>query len=277
MRAVLYPIRILALTGLCLFLAPALVRAHEPVFGLGAHTLYRDGYGIEVELEAEKAGDDRENVVEYKLSYGVTPDFTIGLTLPQVIEKREGEESASGLGDMTLKAKYRFIRMDAQGSTTGVAVNLGLKLPSGDDTKKPRLGTGGADYITGLTVSREGLRHYFFSDVRYRANTEANGIRKGDVFFFDVAYGIRPWRVRYFKPDLVVLVELNYEKAARTRTGAAKDPESGGRKIFISPGFLLSYRNVMFKGGVQMPLSQELNGVQEELDYRAVFSVELHL
>ncbi|MFQ5736449.1 MAG: transporter [Thermodesulfobacteriota bacterium] len=258
-------------------MGPALAHAHEPVFGLGAHTLYKGGYGLEIEFTGEKAGDEREDAVDYKLSYGVTPDFTIGLAMPQVIEKKEGGQEASGLGDMTLHAKYRFIRVDAPGSTTGVAVNLAVKLPTGDETKRPKLGTGSADFITGLAVSREGLRHYFFSDVRYRANSEANGTRKGNLFFFDIAYGIRPWKVRYLKPDLVILAELNYEKAGMARTNGTKDADTGGRTFFISPGFLLSYRNVMFKGGVQVPLSQDLNGTQEELDYRALLSVEFHL
>ncbi|MEE9591755.1 MAG: transporter [Thermodesulfobacteriota bacterium] len=251
--------------------------AHEPIFGLGAHTLYQGGYGIEVEWEGEEAGDEKESAIEYNITYGITPDFTLILIVPQFLEKEEGRDSSSGLGDLSIRGKYRFIRIDEPGATTGVAVNLGVKLPSGDETKTPSLGTGSQDFLAGLAVTRESLRHYFFSDIRYRMNTEANGIRKGNVFFFDIAYGIRPWRIEYLKPDLVLVIELNYEREERTRNNKVKNIDTGGDRLFVSPGFLLSYRNVMFKGGVQIPASQDLNGNQEDVDYRALFSIELHL
>lgn len=259
------------------FLVPGLALAHEPIFGLGAHTLYKGGYGIEVEVESERAGDNREDILAYNLSYGVTPDFTIGLVVPQFIEKEEGNASSSGIGDLSLRAKYRFIRIDEPGSTTGVALNLASKLPSGDETKAPPLGTGSADFLAGLAMSRESLRHYSFGDITYLMKTEANSVRLGNVLFLDIAYGIRPWRAEYLRPDLVLVVEFNYEREERTRKNKVKDVNTGGETLFVSPGFLLSYRFVMLKGGVQLPVYWDLNGTQEEVDYRALVSVEFHL
>jgi hypothetical protein len=268
--------KILSIIAFLLFFFGA-ASAHEPIFGLGAHTLYQGGYGLELEWEGEKSGDEKESAFGYHISYGVTPDFTIALVVPQFLDKEEGTNSSSGLGDLSLRAKYRFFRVDAPGSTTGVALNLGLKLPSGDETEAPPTGTGSADYLFGLAYSYESLRHYFFTDFRYRMNTEANNIRKGNVFFYDIAYGVRPWRVDYLKPDLVLVVELNWEHQEKTRISKVKNPDSGGDRLFVSPGFLLSRRNVMLKGGVQIPVSQDLNGTQEETDYRALVSIEFHL
>lgn len=255
--------------------------AHEPIFGLGAHTLYKGGYGLEVAWEGEKAGDEKHSVIKYHLSYGLTPDLTMSIVVPHFLEKEEGGSSLTsgpgGLGDISLRGKYRFLRYDAPGVTTGVALNLALKLPSGDERETPPLGSGSVDYAAGLALSREGLRHYFFSDVRYRINTEANGVRKGNVFFFDVAYGIRPWKTDYLKPDLVIVVELNWEQVSRTRVGKVKNPDTGGNHVFVAPGFLLSYRFIMFKGGVQIPILREPNGDGEGSDLRALFSVEMHL
>ena len=267
--------------GLCSFCLILLffedVFAHEPIFGLGAHTLYQGGYGVEVEWAGDKAGDEKESALEYHISYGVTPDFTVALVVPHFVEKEEGGEDSSGIGDLSLRAKYRFLRVDKPGSTTGVALNLGLKLPSGDETDTPPTGTGSADYLFGLAYSYESLRHYFFTDFRYRMSRSANDIRKGNVFFYDIAYGIRPWRADYLKPDLVLVVELNWEHQEKTKISKVKDSDSGGDRLFVSPGFLLSRRNVMLKGGLQIPVSQDLNGIQEEDDYRALVSIEFHL
>lgn len=265
------------LTAASFFASVGLSMAHEPIFGLGAHTLYKGGYGFEVAFVREKAGDERESAIDYHIAYGITPDFTITLVVPQFLSKKEEGDSSSGLGDLSVRGKYRFLRYDEPGATTGVALNLAIKLPSGDETKTPKLGTGSADFAVGLAVTREGLKNYFFSDLRYRMKTEADDIRKGNVFFFDIAYGIRPWRIEYLKPDLVLLVELNWERESKTRVGKVKDPDIGGDHLFISPGFLLSYRNVMFKGGVQIPIDRDPNGGGEKADYRALFSIELHL
>lgn len=268
---------IITLVHSCLFLLPELILAHEPIFGRGAHTLYQGGYGLELEWEGEKAGDDEESAFEYHIAYGVTPDFTISLVVPQFLDKKEGPSSSSGVGDLSIGGKYRFIRIDKPGATTGVAVNFGVKLPSGDETRTPPTGSGSADYLLGLALSYESLRHYFFTDFRYRMNTEANDVRKGNVFFYDIAYGIRPWRADYLKPDLVFVVELNWEHEEKTLINKIKNPDSGGDRFFVAPGFLLSRRNVMFKGGVQIPFSQDLNGTQEEDDYRVLVAIEFHL
>ena len=158
-----------------------------------------------------------------------------------------------------------------------MALNLALKFPSGDERESPPLGTGSVDYMVGLAVTREGLLHYFFSDARYRINTEANGAKKGNVFFFDIAYGIRPWEAKYLKPDLVVLTELNWEDVSRTKVDRVEDNDTGGEHLFVSPGFLLSYRNVMLKGGVQIPILRDPNGSGEKADLRTLLSVEIHL
>jgi hypothetical protein len=270
-------VRSIMLACVLFFVSSVQALGHEPIFGLGAHTLFKGGTGVEVEIEREDKGTEEKTSVEYTLSYGVTPDFTIGVVIPQILEKKEGSTKASGVGDLSVRGKYRFARFDEPGASTGAAINISVKVPSGDETSSPKLGTGSADYLVGLAVNREGLRHYFFSDVAYRMNTEANAVRKGNVLFFDIAYGIRPWRIVYLKPDLVLVVELNYESEEMTKNASVKNTDTGGRSLFISPGFLLSYRNVMLKGGVQLPVSQELNGTQEEVDLRAVFSVELHL
>ncbi len=260
-----------------ILLSAGLSLAHEPIFGMGAHTLYKGGYGVEVEYEQEKAGSEKESAFDYHISYGVTPNFTIGIAVPQIVSKEENGKSSSGMGDLSLISKYRFIRFDEPGATTGVALNLGLKMPSGDETRNPPLGTGSTGYLVGLAVSRESLRHYFFADFAYRMSTQVGNTRKGNLLTYDIAYGIRPWHTMYLKPDLVFVMELNGEREEKTRVGKVKDAGSGGDRIFASPGVLLSYRNVMVKGGVQIPVSQNLNGNREKIDYRAVLSVELHL
>ncbi len=272
--------------SLFILLSPYTSEAHEPIFGLGPHTIFKGGVGVEVEIEGEKASGagqvEKETVLHTEIIYGITADTSVTLAVPNIIDRtREAggeEKSISGLGDVSLRAKYRFWRRDRPGVQDAMAFVAGVKLPTGDDTSTPRLGSGSTDFTFALAAARESLTWYYFGDVRYRLNTEGgSGLKKGDRLFADLALGVRPFPVEYLKPDLVLLVELNWETFMRDELSGVEIEDSGGDRLFVSPSFFLTYRNLAVKGGVQLPVHQALEGEQPEEDYRFKLAVELHL
>lgn len=259
--------------------------AHEPIFGLGPHTIYKGGVGIEVEFEGEESSgageDEKEYVLHNEIIYGVKADFSVTLAVPYIIEREAKaggiENSSSGLGDVSLRGKYRFWRRDAPGVQDAAALILGIKVPSGDDDKTPHLGSGSTDFLFALAAARESLKWYYFGDIRYRLNTEDGGIEKGDMFFADLAAGVRPWPTEYYRPDLVLIAELNWETIMSDDLDGVDIEDSGGDRLFFSPSFFFTYRNLAVKGGVQIPIHQDLNGEQPEVNYRFKLAAELHL
>jgi hypothetical protein len=259
-------------------------RAHEPIFGLGPHTIFKGGVGVEVEIEGEKASgsgeEEKEYVLHTEILYGITTDLAATLAFPLVLDKTTEtgglEQSSSGPGDLGMRLKYRFWRRDRPGLQDAAAVVVGLELPTGDDDASPRLGSGSTDYLVGLTAARESLVWYYFGDVRYRLNTENDGLKIGDRFFADLAIGVRLRPTEYLKPDLVLLAELNGESRQRNELYGVDLDNTGGYLLFLSPSFFLTYRNWALKGGVQLPIHQGLHGDQPEEDYRFKLAVELH-
>ncbi len=248
------------------------VLAHEPLFGVGPHTIYQNGLGLEMELEVE----DEEVSVHNEAIYGVTPDLAVTLVAPWV-RKEEGNRSISGLGDISLRGKWRFFRRDGAGRQDALALVFGAKFPTGDEQAEMPLGTGSTDFFGGIAAGRESRRWYYFGDLRYRANTEADGLRQGDIFFYDVAWGVRPVRAGYEQPDLVLLVETNGKIAGKAEQDGVTNPNTGGHVLSVSPGFLFSIRNVMLKGGINVPVLWDLNGVQEDPETEILFGVEFHV
>ncbi len=266
---------------LSVFLATGGALAHEPIFGLGPHTIFKGGFGLEMEFEGEKASGagevEREYVLTSEIIYGITADLSATLVIPYILERSSINES-SGPGDVSVRTKYRFWRRDGIGVQDAAAVILGAKLPTGDDDKTPRLGSGSTDYLLALTIARESLKWYYFGDVRYRLNTEGGGgLRAGNGVFADLAIGIRTRRVEYLRPDLVVIAELNFEARDRNEFFGVDVADSGGTRLFLSPSFFFTYRNWALKGGIQFPVDQDLNGNQPESDYRFSLAVESHL
>lgn len=265
--------------GICLFTGVFMVHpvyAHEPVFGLGPETIYKGGLGMETEVEYEEGGDERKAAVHYELLYGLREEVALTLKLPYLLEKKEGRETSSGFGDSVLRAKYQFYKKDSLGAQDKVTVLGGIKFPTGDEDKSPRLGTGSVDYLLGITAGHESRKWYYFGALRYWFNSEDGGRENGDVFLYDFALGLRPVKRKYREPDLVLLLELSGEHANKDEIDGVKNSNSGGDTIYLGPTFLWSYRNWMLKGGIQLPVLQDLNGRREEMDFRSVLAVEVH-
>ena len=92
----------------------------------------------------------------------------------------------------------------------------------------------------------------------------------------DLAVGFRPWLRPYKSWDLVLLWENSYLFSAKDEVDDLKVANSRGHEILSGPTFLWSIRNLMIKGGIQFPLWQNLQGDQEERDFRALIAAEYH-
>jgi outer membrane putative beta-barrel porin/alpha-amylase len=258
--------------------------AHEPIFGLGPHVIFKGGVGVEVEIDEDRSSGNqetrRELAIDTEIIYGITSDLAATLVIPGILDKVEKtateDQSSSGFGDLSLRLKYRFWRRDRPGIQDSAAIILGGKSPTGDGNEKPKLGSGSIDFLFGLAVARESRRWYYFGDFRYRLNTEADQFKAGDKIFADAAIGIRPWLTEYLEPDWVFLVEMNWETQQRNELFGQDVSNSGGDRLFISPAFFLTYRNWAVKGGVQVPVYQNLYGNQPEVDYRFALAMEYH-
>lgn len=246
--------------------------AHNPIFAPGAHVHAKGGHEVSVGYHRDRASGNGENETEQELSleyeYGVTADWTVAVEVPFVRKKLNGNGS-TGLGDIQLSTKYRFLRIDKPGAQFSTAVLFKAKLPTGDDNAGPRLGSGSADFVGGLTHSLESRRWYYTTTMRYRLNTEGGGgLEKGDKVLLDLVGGVRPVLTEYREADTVLFLELNWEQAARDTLAGADVTDSGGWKLFLSPGVFWTYNVYAITAGVQIPVVENLNGVQPSTDYR---------
>lgn len=250
--------------------------AHEPVFSLGPETIYEGGVGIETEVEFEKADEEREAPLHYEIIYGLTENLAITAAIPHILEKRDGATISEGLGEAALRAKYQFFRKDTLGAQDKATVIYGMKFPTGDEDDRPPLGSGALDHLFGLSGGHESTTWYAFATGRYVLRPEAGTREKGDRVLVDAAGGFRPWLRPYKSWDLVVLLETSYEYAGRDQRDGSTLVNTGGHRLLTGPTFLWSIRNVMVKGGIQLPLWHDLNGDQEESEWRGVLAVEYH-
>ncbi|MBI4613683.1 MAG: transporter [Planctomycetes bacterium] len=259
-------------------------------------------------------------------SYGVLDDLTLSLHLPYVFRDdireaeevhaeaapahhhEEGEEDeqaeeaeevfrvlslgdSAGIGDLLLRAQYRFVDFDDW--DLEIAAIVGLKMPTGrtDDRlhggtrfeAESQPGSGSWDPQAGLAVTKR------FADVAVDlsgiytiANEGTQGAELGDHVEFNLAAS---YRFGFGEPDhhgkrfwsVDLIAELNGEWSDKDKKRGNRDSNSGGTALFASPGVRFNvseHWSVFASAGV--PFVQELNGHHPELDVRLEFGVSLH-
>ena len=269
--------QVLTLTLGVYFLSTPLLLAHDPIFGIGPHVLYKDGTEFALEMDAEKAGREDEQGLEIQMTYGLTGDWAIGAELPYQF-KDDGQDTSDGIGDLALFTKYRFWREDSLGLQDSAAVFMKVITDTGSNSKTPSIGKGTTDTIVGITYGSEGRKWYKWASLRYRFNGRNNaGVERGDKILLDFVGGIRPNLTGYLETDIVYLLELNGEFGKRARLNGSELANTGGTEWFLSPGIFWTQRNFAIKAGVQIPVYNNLNGNQNESDYRAKLTFEWHM
>lgn len=243
-------------------------RAHEPVFGLGPHTLYQYGYAISTEFERREASW----IHHLEVIYGVTPDLSVTGVVPYHLGNGG---TPAGWGDIVTRMKYRFYRQDRPGSSLQAAVHAGTKFPTGDATTGP--GSGFRTMFLGLSFGYESRRHYVFAGLRHLWHGSRDGLQPGNQLIYNAAYGIRPWKLEYYQPDPVLIFEIQGTITRPTRQDGRELGTSGRHLIAAGPALLFSYRNVMLKAGVSMPLRRSTGEASREEKPELVFGLEWHM
>ncbi len=183
------------------------------------------------------------------------------------------KNSSSGIGDLQLSIKKAFFKKDGLKKTMRLAWKAGIKLPTGDENISPALGSGAVNFIVGGLFTYIEDRFAMHHDLSYKINTEANGLRIGNRIQHNVAFEYRmlPERFKSIKDTtLNLIVELNSNYQARSKSGGQSLSNTGGATLFLSPGLqIVAGPRFILEGLFQYPLIQELNGTQLGVDYTA--------
>ena len=201
--------------------------------------------------------------------YNLTTTTQAGIITPFITKNMTsngGDDSRSGLGDVTAFLKQLIVRVDRRAETFRVAVKGTVKFPTGDDSEMLPLGSGAFDYgfsaVAGWIKSRWGL----YDETIYVRTTSNDGVDFGDRFAYNAALGFRVLPTRYThypQPQLNLFIELNGNVVGRTEASGVENPDSGGSLVFLSPGLqYVGGRRWLIEASVQVPVINEPNGTQ---------------
>ncbi|WP_456375583.1 transporter [Thiolapillus sp.] len=230
--------------------------------------------------------DRRETAVVTALGYGLSgkwalfaafPYRNIDLDLDR--EEQAISRQASGLGDLSLFARYTAYQHDAAGKTLRIAPFAGLKTPTGTHRKKDRygllapsvqIGSGSWDPFAGVVLTYQTLQYQFDAQFSYRMNTEADGFEAGDIARLDgsLQYRLHPHKLSAGTPGFLYgVLEMNLIHQRKNKLNGSSDPDTGGTRLFLTPGIQYITRRWIIEGAVQLPVVQNLNGRTLKNDY----------
>ena len=124
------------------------------------------GFELSFAWDFEDEGDARTAVADTELIYGVTPNLSLTVEVPQVLRRHTEEGTRSGLGDVLVRGKLQVWKRDRLNASEKLSLILGLKLPTGSDHGRVPLGTGSFDPVFGIAAGHESRIWYAFGTSR---------------------------------------------------------------------------------------------------------------
>ncbi len=220
------------------------------------------------------------------LAYGINHKFSVFGVLPyQIIELeldmagQRVKRDNSGVGDLSVFGRYIFHQHNQPGETFRLAAFAGLKAPTGDETASDNIGSlppavltgsGSWDVFTGLVLTQQTLAYQFDGQISYRVNNEANNFEAGNLFRLDgsLQYRLWPRSLESGVPAFLYgVLEVNLVNQEKNEAGGINDNNSGGTRLFISPGIQYVTRRWIAETALQIPVTQNLHGTALENDY----------
>ncbi len=173
---------------------------------------------------------------EYAFAYGITRSWTMIAETPFNVEN-----GTYNYGSLNLKSKYRFWLKTKPGISYQGSFISKLVLPS--ENGKPRV------LNIALTTGQEALKFYWFATVAYALKFSDNDLIKGNNLRYNVSIGFRPFKVNYYKPDIVFFMETSGNAYQKSTLNGEKIHESGDSNLAVAPTFYFTYRNLAIRGG----------------------------
>lgn len=211
--------------------------------------------------------------------------------------------SSSGLGDLTVLGQWRILNDVTNG--TQMAVLGGFKAPTGETNQRDREGerfdaefqpgSGSWDGLFGAAFTQRIGAWSFDTSVLYTLVTEGvldtdlgdrlnYGIAltyriSGSAHHDDAAHAGPPHGSDHTHahsgPNVDLILELNGEWSDNEETSGARDPNSGGNTLYLSPGVRLSQDRWSAFASVGVPVMADFNGTQPEPDLRVITGVSV--
>ncbi len=208
--------------------------------------------------------------------HGLRPQLTLGVR--QIIDSRSmtmmgSENTDTGFSDIYVFAKYKILRINTRDYTLGIAPLLGVEAPTGssDITNdfwslntglyfSGRAGKWGADLNVGY-----GLRGM--------ASVPDDSPDPGNQWGLDLALARQIPIGGSGQMAWAPVLEISWQDTASDEFGGTATPNTGESIFSLAPGVKYTRGDLIVEALVRIPVSQDQNGMQMEMENMYLFGV----
>ncbi len=238
------------------------------------------------------------------LIYGVSDDLDVSIRFPWVWRDniREGEitdgaaeihthGNASGFGDLLVWANYRFYSV----AGFDLALQGGVKTPTGQTDGSDlgerlesefQSGTGSWDFLIGGALSKNYGQIGVHANVLFDSTTKGSDASEfGDALLYNLAivfspetdhdHGTHQHQSPLDEIRWELVLEVNGEMRWKDRLDGRHEVNSGGNRIYLSPGLRVSFKQASAFVSVGYPVVDDANGWQSDIELRIVGGVAI--
>lgn len=261
---------------------PAWASGHGPVFSLTTPTNARRGWSLDLGVMGRTGARDTGVMTRGMLSYGVTEDFQLSVTVPYIFSSAplapaRTTSMMSSTPDFEGIAAWRFHRRGTGvGTRFETTVYGGLVMPGpqrpagmlGDLRRAPGV-------YTAIATGVASRSHYLWVGVGNVHFAERGGDQRPNLFTYSAAWGYRPktWRKDYPHWDWRFFVEMTGEISNKAQKADLRMPDTGGHQVFLGPTMLGIYKNYAIEGGMQFPVYRDVGASFQRERFRFAINV----
>ena len=215
----------------------------------------------------------------FRLAWSPRANWEVMAQVPVVTTKLNSgsvDAGGTGLGDIALLLKYRFLRRDSPRGTTQVSITAGPKFPTGRNDLRSasgqllpvplQPGTGSTDLYLEMDATYTGLfnskRLVADESVSYTLRTAGSqNFRLGPEIDSRFWLSYRPYQTKLVDKEWFIGPSLDYRHYARDELSGRSLPFSGG--YVLSPGVTTYFSpapGIHFWFAFEMPVAQNRNG-----------------
>jgi len=259
-----------------------LASGHGPVFSLATPTNAKRSWSVDVGAMGRVGKGGAGAMSRGMLSYGVTEDFQLSLTVPYVfstapLAPARTTGMMSSTPDFEAIAAWRFHRRGTGvGTRFETTVYGGLVVPGpqraagmlGDLQRAPGV-------YTAIATGMASRSHYVWVGIGNTHFAERGGDQRPNLFTYSAAWGYRPqsWRKDYPHWDWRFFVEMTGEISNRAQRANLTLPATGAHQVFLGPTVLGIYKSYAIEGGMQFPVYQDVGSAFHRERFRYAVNI----
>lgn len=216
-------------------------------------------------------------MVPFVVAYGLRPELTLMVRqvyLSRTMTMNGMDTKTDGLHDLFVMAKYRALRKNTRDYTFGLAPSIGLSLPTGADG----IGSKSLDLSLGLNGSYR--RANWAVDANFEVGID--GVSgKGGEYTRGETISLVTAIARQFsigagaRNALAPVVEVAWVNAGTRRLAGVDVPNTGESYMQLSPGLKFTHSSLILESLVMIPVWQDQEGMQTELEVSGLIGVRV--